>query len=338
MLKTNDFDYILPKELIAQSPAAKRVDSRLLVYESAVNRVTHSHFRDLRDFLRSGDVLVVNTSKVIPARIIFGADGKELEIFLLKRCDEDIFRTMVRPGKKFPVGACFNANGLGCEVLEVLDDGTRLIKFDSDPLEFGEVPLPPYIQNDEKGVFDRYQTVYANEPGSVAAPTAGLHFSETLISELEHSGVEFVEVNLHVGRGTFLPVKSANIADHEMHFEEYSLSEAAAARLNAAKTEGRRIIAVGTTSVRVLESCFNDGFVAQTGDTDIFIYPGYDWKAVDGLITNFHLPKSTLMMLVSSFIAYKGADDEVAKLLEIYRLAIEESYRFYSFGDACLFL
>ncbi len=337
-MKTSDFDYFLPKELIAQDPLDKRDMSRLLTYDSSSNDVSHKQFFELRKLLRKGDVLVVNRSKVIPARILFDVDGRECELFLLKKVEEGKYQVMVKPGKVFKEGAKFKINdGLSCEVEAVLDDGTRVVEFigGEDAVEkAGVTPLPPYITGSHARA-DQYQTVYAEEEGSVAAPTAGLHFTDGLLNELREMGVQIEEVVLHVGRGTFLPVKADNIKDHVMHEEGFEMSAEVAEVLNKAKSEGQRIVAVGTTSVRVLETCRVDGkFVPRVSSTDIFIYPGYKWKGVDALITNFHLPKSTLLMLVSSFLENKGVENPVERLLELYEIAKSEKYRFYSFGDA----
>ena len=338
-MKTSDFDYFLPRHLIAQTPAKPRDSSKLMVYNSVSGKVRHKFFSDIKELLKPGDVLVVNTSKVIPARILF--DGKE--IFLLKEIKKNIYECLVRPGRKFKIGDKFSlSKGLKAKVNEVLKSGIRLIEFKSSKQsvhkeleKLGRVPLPPYIVN-EKATMSQYQTVYANKKGSVAAPTAGLHFTKKLMSDLKRAGIQIEKVVLHVGLGTFLPVFSDTVEDHVMHSEEIELDAKTANRLNKAKKEGRRIIAVGTTSVRVLESCFKTGkgFVPQISDTSIFIYPGYKWKVVDALITNFHLPKSTLLMLVSSFLQQKGRKYPVKNLLNLYGKAKKNSYRFYSFGDA----
>lgn len=340
-MRTSDFDYQLPKGFIAQNPAEPRDHSKLMVYDTASDEVLHKQFFDLVEFLRAGDVLVLNRSKVIPARILFVLNGSEKEIFLLKKLSETDYEVLVRPGKFFKVGKKFRINeNLEAEILEILSDGNRIVRFFADNLDValkkaGSTPLPPYIDQ-SRATFDQYQTVYAKEEGSKAAPTAGLHFTEDLLKKLKEKGVEVEEVLLHVGLGTFLPVSTDNIEEHVMHSEEFVLSKDVADRLNKAKLEGRRIIAVGTTSVRVLESCYlEEGFVAGSGDTNIFIYPGkHSWKAVDALITNFHLPKSTLIMLVASFLENKGIKDGTDKILGLYKRALENNYRFYSFGDA----
>ncbi|MFH1534289.1 MAG: tRNA preQ1(34) S-adenosylmethionine ribosyltransferase-isomerase QueA [Nitrospirota bacterium] len=331
-MKTSNFDYELPKSFVAQEPVELRDHSKMMIYNRSTGEPEHKHFYDLVDYLDENDVLVVNNSKVIPARILFDVDEKEKEIFILRRIDQDKYKVLVRPGKYFVKGKRFDVQGEECEITEVLSDGSRIVKTSAKLEKFGEMPLPPYISN--KNVeFEKYQTVYAEKEGSVAAPTAGLHFTEELILKLIKKGVQIEYVMLHVGRGTFLPVKSEKIEDHEMHSEYFELTEETAERLNRHKKLGKRIVAVGTTSVRVLESSFDPeiGFVPFIGETDIFIHPGYKWKVVDSLITNFHLPKSTLLMLVSSFLG------SVEKMHELYKIAKKEKYRFYSFGD-CMFL
>ncbi len=355
--RTSDFDYVLPKSFIAQNPANPRDTSKLLVYDTVNDRIYHKHFYDLPDYLETGDTLVVNRSKVIPARILFGGHfGKpQKEIFLLKEESENIFNVLVKPGRLFLEGKNFIiAQDLHGEVLEILEDGTRNVKFWNpmsedgfstevsnstvhDLLEkYGTAPLPPYIK-ESTADFERYQTVYAKEKGSIAAPTAGLHFTPELISNIRKIGVDMQEVLLHVGRGTFLPVSADKLTEHKMHSEFYVFSKENADALNKAKSDHQRIIAVGTTSVRVLESVYDNGFLPKSGETDIFIYPGkHHWKTVDALITNFHLPKSTLIMLVASFLQHKGVKDPVAKILSLYEVAKENNYRFFSFGDAMM--
>ncbi len=344
-MKTSEFDYQLPKSFIAQNPVTPRDSSRLLVYDTATDKVYHKRFFEVKEFLKKGDVMVVNKSRVVPARIIFGGG----EIFLLKKLDESHYEALMKPGKRFQFGGQFDINeDLSFIVKEVLDDGRRVLEFFSFKDHFaiekelerlGTTPLPPYITESSAGA-DRYQTVYAEDKGSVAAPTAGLHFTEGLLSEISGMGVDIVKVILHVGQGTFQPVKSEKIEDHKMHSEIFEMNEGTAAVLNKARMEGRRIVAVGTTSVRVLESCFVGGemagFKAKTGETDIFIYPGYKWKAVDAMITNFHLPKSSLLMLVAAFLEGKGVEKPVEKLKELYDVAKDEGYRFFSFGDAMM--
>ena len=346
MFKTEDFNYSLPKKFIAQNPVSPRDISKLLVFDTSKNLISHKKFFEISDFLRSGDVLVINVSKVIPARIVFYENGSEREIFLLKDCGYSSYQAMVRPGKIFKVGRCFEiSKGVECCVKEILEDGTRIIEFISRNKrrkisrmieEIGKIPFPPYVSETSASP-EQYKTVYAKSKGSVAAPTAGLHFTTGLIRKLEDRGIVIKEVLLHVSRGTFLPVKSEYVHEHKMHSESFTLNEETADYLNNAKKEGRRIIAVGTTTVRVLESCYasKNGFVPQSGETDIFIYPGkYRWKTVDALITNYHLPKSTLLMLVASFLEGKGIKNPVKKLMDLYELAKKEKYRFYSFGDA----
>ncbi len=340
-MNKSDFYYELPKELIAQSPIEPRDASRLLVYDRAADTTSHLHFYDLPKILKRGDLLVVNKTRVLPVKITGTKTdtGASISFLLHKRIASDVWETLCRPAKRVKVGTELSfAPDLNGVVTAVGDEGARTVKFEYDGVfenilyRIGEMPLPHYIHGELKDK-DRYQTVYAEENGSAAAPTAGLHFTERLIEELKKDGVEFAEVLLHVGLGTFLPVKTDNILDHKMHSEYYRLDADVAAAINRAKAEGRRVIAVGTTSVRVLESCANpDGTVtARDGETDIFIYPPYKFKVVDGLITNFHLPESTLIMLVSAFVGRE-------KTLELYRTAVEEKYRFFSFGDATLLL
>ncbi len=347
-MKTSDFDYYLPKSFIAQNPVSPRDSSKLLIYDSSRDRVYHRKFSDIGEFLKAGDALVLNRSKVIPARIIFEINGFEKEIFLLNKLSSDSYEVLVRPGRSFKQGMKFFIDQqLSAEVKRVFDDGRRILKFsmnnspacggvlDKKLFSLGRMPLPPYI-TDSNADFDRYQTVYAKEEGSKAAPTAGLHFTKKLLKSLKKEKIEIEEVILHVGLGTFAPVVTENVENHTMHFEEFELSENVAKHLNSAKKYGNRIIAVGTTSVRVLENCCHkNGLEPKIGETNIFIYPGkYKWKIVDALITNFHLPKSTLIMLVSSFLENKGVKNPVKKLLSLYELAKKENYRFYSFGDA----
>jgi len=339
-LKTSDFYYDLPEELIAQTPAEPRDSSRLLVYHRGTKQIEHKIFRDITDYLRAGDVLVVNRTKVLPARLYAHTEnGGNVEVLLLKRLDLDEWEVLVRPGKKCKIGTKLIVNGeLSLEVTGITETGERHVKFFyegafEDVLSrAGSMPLPPYIHEKLKDK-NRYQTVYAKEEGSAAAPTAGLHFTEELLAKIREKGVEIVEVLLHVGLGTFRPVKEENITDHVMHSEYYEVSEEAASAVNRAKAEGRRVIAVGTTSVRTLETVADEhGMLhADKGNTQIFIYPPYRFKCVDALITNFHLPESTLLMLVSSLCSRE-------EILQVYKVAVEEKYRFFSFGDACLFL
>ena len=336
MLKTSDFYYDLPEELIAQTPLELRDSSRLLVYNRTTDEVFHRHFRDVGDYLKPGDLLVVNTTKVYPARIFaYTEHGGKVEILLLKRQNLTDWECLVKPGKKCREGVILVVNEeLKAEIISRTDDGGRIVRFIFDGVfedilsRVGEMPLPPYIHEKLKDK-DRYQTVYCKQEGSAAAPTAGLHFTLRLIDELKAKGVEFAEVQLNVGLGTFRPVKTDDLEHHKMHTEYYVIDEENAEKINKAKREGRRVIAVGTTSVRTLETVADEnGFVkAQSGDTSIFIYPPYKFKCVEGLITNFHLPESTLVMLVSAFASRE-------KILELYNLAVKEKYRFFSFGDA----
>ncbi len=336
-MKTSDFDYYLPEELIAQTPLEPRDSSRLLVYDREKDEIIHEHFRDIKKYLKKGDVLVRNNTKVLPARMFaYTANGGKVEILLLKRFNLTEWEVLVKPGKKARVGArLVISENLSLDVLSNIEDsGSRRVKFNYEGVfediisNLGEMPLPPYITEKLKDK-ERYQTVYAKFDGSAAAPTAGLHFTPELIKELEDMGVEIVDVLLHVGLGTFRPVKTDDILSHHMHSEYYEVSEESAERINRAKKEGRRIIAVGTTSVRTIESVADEsGMVkAVKGNTEIFIYPPYKFKCVDSLITNFHLPKSTLIMLVSALSTRE-------KTLEIYNTAVAEKYRFFSFGDS----
>lgn len=339
-MKLSDFDYSLPKSFIAQDPADPRDSAKLLVFDTKTGMIEHRVFKDVLEYLNDNDVLVVNRSKVIKARIKFEADPK-MEIFLLKKISHNIYECLVKPGRKFKKGASLKIrNGFECEVTDVKEDGTRIIKFltDKDAETYGEAPFPPYISG-SKSSLDDYQTIYAEEKGSVASPTAGLHFTESLLEKIKQKGIDVEKVLLHVGLGTFLPVKVENIKDHEMHNEFFSFSRETADALNIARHAGKKIVAVGTTSVRVLESCFKgDKFCPKTGETNIFIYPGYKWETVDALITNFHLPKSTLIMLVASFLEHKGIKDGTKKILQLYEIAKNNSYRFYSFGDAMMII
>ena len=339
-MNKSDFYYDLPAELIAQTPLEPRDSSRLLVYDRKTGEVSHKHFYDLVDLLGKDDVLVINNTRVLPVRVTGVKDGTGAKIsFLLhKQVSKNVWETLCRPAKRVTVGTKLTfSDDLTGEIIEEGEEGARTIKFTYDGLfenilyRIGEMPLPHYIHKTLEDK-DRYQTVYAKTNGSSAAPTAGLHFTDRLINALKQKGVQFAEVLLHVGLGTFLPVKTDNILDHKMHSEFYSVSDSAADMINSARKQGKRIIAVGTTSVRVLESCSdNDGTVrAGSGETSIFIYPPYKFKAVDSLITNFHLPESTLIMLVSAFLGRK-------KTLELYKTAVEEKYRFFSFGDSCFF-
>lgn len=337
-MKTSDFDYELPEELIAQHPAAQRDHSRLLVMDKYTGAVEHRVFRDIVDYLHAGDVLVLNNTKVIPARIFGVKEGgtAKIEVLLLKRDDDlpNTWEVLVHPGKRAKVGTVidFGEGRLKGEVIANTSAG-RKVTFHFDGIfeeileELGTMPLPPYIHEQLEDQ-NRYQTVYAKVDGSAAAPTAGLHFTTELLETLRQNGVEIEEVLLHVGLGTFKPVSEEDIEDHEMHSEYYEISQETADRINKAKAEGRRIISVGTTSTRALESAAKDGRLqAGSGWTNIFIYPGYKWQIIDGLITNFHLPKSTLMMLVSALSTREH-------ILAAYKEAAAQRYRFFSFGDA----
>ena len=336
----SDFYYDLPEELIAQTPATPRDSSRLLVYNRATKQIEHKIFRDILQYLKSGDVLVVNNTKVLPARLYAHTEnGGAVEVLLLKRLDKDKWEVLVKPGKKCKIGTRLSiCDELSLTVEGITDSGERIINFHYNGVfeqildKVGNMPLPPYIKKklDDK---NRYQTVYAKTDGSAAAPTAGLHFTPELLQAVKNKGVEIAEVLLHVGLGTFRPVKEDIITDHKMHSEYYEVNEKAAEIINKAKREGRRIIAVGTTSVRTLESVADEnGFLKPChGNTEIFIYPPYKFKCVDALITNFHLPESTLIMLVA---AMTGREE----ILNLYNTAVKEKYRFFSFGDAMLVL
>ena len=330
-----DFDYDLPQELIAQHPMEPRDHSRLLVVDKKTGEIEHKHFYDLVNYLKPGDVLVFNDTRVIPARLHGTKDtGAHVEVFLLTRRDATDWEVLVRPGKKLQIGAKINfSDELSCEVIEHTDFGGRVVRFKYDGIfeeildRLGETPLPPYITAPLEDK-ERYQTVYNRERGSAAAPTAGLHFTKELLQKIKEIGCEEVFVTLHVGLGTFRPVSEAKIEDHKMHKEFYTVSQEAADAVNKAKAEGRRIIAVGTTAVRTLEAAGADGQLhAGSSWTNIFIYPGYKFRLVDDLVTNFHLPQSTLLMLVSTL-----STREI--MLQTYKKAVEEKYRFFSFGDA----
>lgn len=330
-----DFDYDLPQELIAQHPMEPRDHSRLLVVDKKTGEIEHKHFYDLVNYLKPGDVLVFNDTRVIPARLHGTKDtGAHVEVFLLTRRDATDWEVLVRPGKKLQVGAKINfSDELSCEVIEHTDFGGRVVRFKYNGIfeeildRLGETPLPPYITAPLEDK-ERYQTVYNRERGSAAAPTAGLHFTKELLQKIKEIGCEEVFVTLHVGLGTFRPVSEAKIEDHKMHKEFYTVSQEAADAVNKAKAEGRRIIAVGTTAVRTLEAAGADGQLhAGSSWTNIFIYPGYKFRLVDDLVTNFHLPQSTLLMLVSTL-----STREI--MLQTYKKAVEEKYRFFSFGDA----
>ncbi len=342
-LTTADFYYDLPEELIAQHPTEKRDACRLMLLNKETGEVTHRHFYDIIDELHEGDILVVNSSKVIPARLLGTADknGADIELLLLRAQSDGTWETLVRPGKRAREGASFHFGGiLQATVTAVKDDGNRLVRFDYDTDAYkniyevleavGQMPLPPYITEKLRDK-DSYQTVYAKKEGSAAAPTAGLHFTEELLECIKEKGVGYAEVTLHVGLGTFRPVKVDKIEEHHMHTEEFFISDETAATINRHRAAGGRVIAVGTTACRVLESASDaDGTLhGMAGETGIFIYPGYQFKAIHALITNFHLPESTLLMLIS---ALAGRDN----VLAAYGEAVKEKYRFFSFGDAML--
>jgi S-adenosylmethionine:tRNA ribosyltransferase-isomerase len=337
-LKTSDFYYDLPQELIAQDPLEKRSDSRLMHLDRKTGEICHQHFTDILTWLRPGDCLVINDTKVIPARLFGRKEGTDahIEILLLKRRDKDVWETLVKPGKKARVGArlIFGDGILKGEVVDIVEEGNRLIRFEYEGIfeeildALGEMPLPPYITHKLQDK-NRYQTIYAKHDGSAAAPTAGLHFTEELLEQVKKMGVSIAHVTLHVGLGTFRPVKVEDVTKHHMHSEFYVVEEDQAKLINDTKKAGKRIISVGTTSCRTLESAADEkGMVkAGSGWTDIFIYPGYSFKVIDGLITNFHLPESTLLMLVS---ALAGKEN----IMHAYEEAVKERYRFFSFGDA----
>ena len=340
-MELKEFYYDLPEELIAQVPIKKRDESRLMVLDRKKQTIEHKVFKDILDYLQPGDCLVRNNTKVIPARIYGKKEtGANVEFLLLNNIEGDIWESIVRPGNKLHVGTkvTFGDGKLNAEILEVMEGGTRKVKFTYNGIfneildEIGMMPLPPYIHEELKEK-DRYQTVYAKYQGSAAAPTAGLHFTEELLEKIKEKGVEIANVTLHVGIGTFRPVKVEKIEEHHMHSEHYYIKQEDVDRINNARKNGGRIISVGTTSCRVLESIADEnGFVKETeGDTSIFIYPGYKFKCIDGLITNFHLPESTLLMLVS---ALAGKD----YIMKAYNEAVKEKYRFFSFGDAMLIL
>lgn len=337
-MKTKDFYYELPEELIAQHPLKNREESRLLILDRKTGEIEHRKFKDIVDYLNPGDCLVLNDTRVIPARLFGNRIGKEekIEFLLLKNIEGSRWEVLVKPGKKVKPGTKVEfGNGLlVSEVLSIEEGGTRIVEFTYEGIfeeildRLGEMPLPPYIKEKLEDK-ERYQTVYSKKKGSAAAPTAGLHFTKELLSDIEKKGVNLVFITLHVGLGTFRPVKVENIEEHNMHSEYYEVTEDAAKIINDTRKNGGRVIAVGTTSTRTLETIATvDGRVeAKKGWTDIFIYPGYKFKAIDGLITNFHLPESTLLMLVSAFAGRE-------KILNAYRIAVEKRYRFFSFGDA----
>lgn len=338
-MKVSDFNYNLPEELIAQVPIEKRDESRLMVLDKGKKIIEHKHFSDILDYLEPGDCLVRNNTKVIPARLYGKKEtGANVEFLLLNNIEGDIWESIVRPGNKLHVGTkvIFGDGLLTAEVLDIMPGGTRKVKFYYEGIfneildRIGMMPLPPYIHESLKEK-DRYQTVYAKYEGSAAAPTAGLHFTEELLEKIKEKGIEIANVTLHVGIGTFRPVKETEVEKHDMHSEHFYIKQEDADKINRAKREGKRVISVGTTSCRVLETVADEnGFVRETeGDTKIFIYPGYKFKCLDALITNFHLPQSTLLMLVSAL-----ADRDY--ILKAYNEAVNQKYRFFSFGDAML--
>lgn len=339
-MKTSDFDFYLPEELIAQHPLEKRDYSRLMVLDKATGEIEHKHFYNVIDYLNSGDTLVLNNTRVMPARLIGEKNetGGKIEFLLLKRIEGDKWECLAKPGKRAKIGTefTFGEGKLKCKVVDIVEEGNRIIEFSYDGIfeqvldELGEMPLPPYITErlDDR---ERYQTVYSKEQGSAAAPTAGLHFTKELLEQVKEKGVNIAYVTLHVGLGTFRPVKVDDVNEHVMHSEFYHLEEEDAKIINETKKRGNKIISVGTTSTRTLETIGDEnGFVkAQSGWTNIFIYPGYEFKVVDKLITNFHLPESTLIMLVS---ALAGKE----KVMNAYNEAVKERYRFFSFGDSMI--
>lgn len=339
-MKTSDFYFDLPEELIAQDPLEDRSSSRLLVLDKVSGNTEHRRFRDILEYLKPGDCLVINNTKVIPARLIGAKEGTDakIEVLLLKRKEKDVWETLVRPGKKMKVGArvSFGEGLLKGEVVDIVEEGNRLIRFEYEGIfeeildQLGQMPLPPYITHQLQDK-DRYNTVYAEHAGSAAAPTAGLHFTPELLTQVEEKGVEIARVTLHVGLGTFRPVKVEDVTNHHMHSEFYQIDKEAADKINHAKESGGRIICVGTTSCRTIESAADENGHLEpcSGWTEIFIYPGYQFKILDGLITNFHLPESTLIMLVS---ALAGKEH----VLAAYEEAVKERYRFFSFGDAMI--
>lgn len=348
-MEIEQFDYELPEELIAQTPSKKRDDCRLMVVNMDKNEIEHKKFYDILDYLKKGDCLVLNNSKVIPARLygIKESTGAKIEVLLIKDLGNDRWQALIKPGKRIKNGDVINFSAeklFSLTAVDYSEDGTRIVEFKYEGIfmerleELGNMPLPPYIhRKNNPEDKDRYQTVYSKIEGSVAAPTAGLHFTQELLKKAEEKGIEICYVTLHVGIGTFRPVKVKNILEHHMHFEEYFIKDSEAEKINRAIREGRRIISVGTTSTRTLEASayFNEEenmymVKAGSGSTDIFIYPGYNFKIVDALITNFHLPKSTLLMLISALYNREG-------ILNAYGVAVNERYMFFSYGDGCFF-
>lgn len=341
-MKTSDFFYDLPEELIAQDPLEDRTASRLLVLNRETGAIEHKIFSDVIDYLNEGDCLVINNTRVIPARLIGEKEGTggKVEVLLLKRRANDVWETLVKPGKKLRPGArvTFGDGRLKAEILEIAEEGNRLVRFYYEGIfeeildSLGEMPLPPYITHKLEDK-EMYQTVYAKYDGSAAAPTAGLHFTKELLSKIEEKGIKIASITLHVGLGTFRPVKVDDVNHHHMHTEWYEVNAEAADIINETKRNGGRVVCVGTTSCRTIESVADEnGYMkAKTGETDIFIYPGYKFKVMDGLITNFHLPESTLVMLVSAFAGKEN-------VLSAYETAVKEKYRFFSFGDAMILI
>lgn len=342
-MKTSDFYYDLPQELIAQTPIEPRDESRLMVVDKNTGEVSHKIFKDLIDYLNPNDCLILNDTRVIPARIygVKKETGAVVEFLLLKQSENNVWECLCKPGKRAKIGTefVFGEGLVECEVVDITDDGNRKIQFKCDSKEIytildkiGKMPLPPYITEELKNG-ERYQTVYSRELGSAAAPTAGLHFTQELLKKIEDKGIKIGYVTLHVGLGTFRPVKVDDVTKHKMHTEHYHISKETADLINETKANGGRVISVGTTSTRTLESVASkNGCICEDeDDTSIFIYPGYEFKCIDGLVTNFHLPESTLIMLISAFAGYDN-------VMNAYKIAVDERYRFFSFGDACLFI
>ena len=342
-MKTSDFYYDLPQELIAQTPIEPRDQSRLMVVDKNTGEVTHKIFKDLIDYLNPNDCLILNDTRVIPARIygVKKQTGAVVEFLLLKQSENNVWECLCKPGKRAKIGTefVFGEGLVECEVVDITDDGNRKIQFKCDSKEIytildkiGKMPLPPYITEELKNG-ERYQTVYSRELGSAAAPTAGLHFTNELLKRIEQKGIKIGYVTLHVGLGTFRPVKVDDVTKHKMHTEHYHISKQTADLINKTKANGGRVISVGTTSTRTLESvATKNGCICEDeDDTSIFIYPGYEFKCIDGLVTNFHLPESTLIMLISAFAGYDN-------VMNAYKIAVDKRYRFFSFGDACLFI
>lgn len=342
-MKTSDFYYDLPQELIAQTPIEPRDESRLMVVDKNTGEVTHKIFKDMIDYLNPNDCLILNDTRVIPARIygVKKETGAVVEFLLLKQSENNVWECLCKPGKRAKIGTefVFGEGLVECEVIDITDDGNRKIQFKCDSKEIytildkiGKMPLPPYITEELKNG-ERYQTVYSRKLGSAAAPTAGLHFTQELLKKIEEKGVKIGYVTLHVGLGTFRPVKVDDVTKHKMHTEHYHISKETADLINETKANGGRVISVGTTSTRTLESVASkNGCICEDeDDTSIFIYPGYEFKCIDGLVTNFHLPESTLIMLISAFAGYDN-------VMNAYKIAVDERYRFFSFGDACMFI